>query len=132
MMVPPARLRLLVPLSRGLFAGLPEPLRRGVIAASCSPAAARTTAAEQRHVIDGLRSLRESPLVLGDVPIRVISGQRAGVLDAKIRASIIHAHKAAVSQSPCARFIPADVSGHMVPVTEPGLVASEVLALFDG
>ena len=132
MMVPLARLRLLALFSRRLIAGLPEPLRRAVIAASFSPTAARATAAELRHMIDGLRSLRESPRVLGDVPIRVISGQQAGILDAKIRASIIQAHKATVSQNPGARFIPADGSGHMVPVTEPGLVASEVLALLNG
>ena len=44
MMVPLARLRLLALLSRGLIAGLPEPRLRGVITASCSPAAARATA----------------------------------------------------------------------------------------
>ena len=75
MMVPLAQLRLLSPVSRGLIAGLPEPLRRAVIAASFSPTAACATATELRHVIDGLRSLRGSPRVLRDVPIRVISGQ---------------------------------------------------------
>lgn len=131
LMVPLARLRILGTLSRRTIVGLPEPIRDAVIASSCTPTAARATAAEQRHVIDGLQGLHEAPAVLGDLPVRVISGQRSGTFDTKARTSIIRAHKETVAQNPGAHFVPAEHSGHMVPVTEPGLVATEVLAILN-
>jgi pimeloyl-ACP methyl ester carboxylesterase len=130
LMVPLARLRILGPLFRKTIVGLQEPLRSAVVSASCSRPAARATAAEIRHVVDALKGLRDTSTGLGDLPIRVISGQRAGILDRKVRASIIQAHKETVAQNPGASFVPADRSAHMVPITEPGLVASEAITLF--
>ncbi|QEO14545.1 alpha/beta hydrolase [Agromyces intestinalis] len=128
LMVPLARMRLLSALSRGLVAGLAEPMRRAVLAASTSVSAARATAAEQRHVIDGLDALRARPLDLGDIPVSVISGQRTGALDARVRASIVDAHRETARRLAGGRYVPAELSGHMVPISEPGLVASEALS----
>ena len=130
LMPPLARLRILGPLFRKTIVGLQDPLLSAVVSASCSRPAARATTAEIRHVLDGLEELRDAPAALGELPIRVISGQRAGVLDRKVRASIIQAHKETVAQNAGASFIPADRSAHMVPISEPGLVASEVLTIF--
>jgi pimeloyl-ACP methyl ester carboxylesterase len=130
LMVPLARLRVLGPLFRRTMAGLQDPLLSAVVSASCSRPAARATSAEICHVVDGLEGLRDAPAVLGGLPIRVISGQRSGVLDRKVRASIIQAHKETVAQNAGASFVPADRSAHMVPISEPGLVASEALTIF--
>jgi pimeloyl-ACP methyl ester carboxylesterase len=130
LMEPLARLRILGPLFRKTIVGLQDPLLSAAVSASCSRPAARATAAEIRHVVDGLEGLRDVPATLGELPIRVISGQRAGVLDRKVRASIIQAHEETVAQNAGASFVPADRSAHMVPITEPGLVASEALTLF--
>ena len=130
MMVPLARLHMLGPLLQKNIVDLKNPLRSAVVSASCSPAAASATAEEIRHVVDGLRGLRETSPAFGELPIRVLSGQRVGVLDKNIRAVIIQAHKKTAAQNAGATFIPADRSSHMVPITEPGLVASEVLKIF--
>ena len=130
LMVPLAQLRILGPLFRKTIVGLQDPLLSAVVSASCSRPAARATAGEIRHVVDGLEGLRDTSTGLGDLPIRVISAQRAGVLDRKVRASIIQAHKETVAQNAGASFVPADRSAHMVPISEPGLVASEVLTIF--
>lgn len=132
LMVPLARLGLLSRITRGQTVGLAEPFRREVIAASSSPSAARATAAEMRHVVDGLRALRESPRTLGTVPLRVISGQQASRIDAKARASIMQAHRDTVSQNVGARLIPASQSGHLIPVTEPGLIVAQALETLAG
>ena len=129
LMVPLARLRILGPLFRKTIVGLQDPLLSAVVSASCSRPAARATAGEIRHVVDGLEGLRDTSTGLGDLPIRVISGQRAGVLDRKVRASIIRAHKETVAQNAGASFVPADRSAHMVPISEPGLVASETITI---
>ena len=130
LMPPLARLRILGPLFRKTIVGLQDPLLSAVVSASCSRPAARAAAGELRHVVDGLEGLRDAPAALGELPIRVISGQRAGILDKKVRASIIRAHKETVVQNAGASFVPADRSAHMVPISEPGLVASEVLPIF--
>jgi hypothetical protein len=68
---------------------------------------------------------------LSDLPIAVLSGQRSGRLEAKARASIVRAHRETAAQYASARFVPAERSGHMIPVSEPDLVASEAVSFFD-
>lgn len=58
----------------------------------------------------------------------VISGQQQTRLDRRIRARIVQAHRDTAAQHPGARFIPAERSGHLIPITEPGLIASEALS----
>jgi pimeloyl-ACP methyl ester carboxylesterase len=131
LMVPLARVRLLAALSRPLVRGLPPALTDAVLRSSTSVDAARATAAEQRQVVDGLDSLRQSPPALGDVPIAVLSGQRSSRLEARARASIVQAHRDTAARYASARFVPAELSGHMIPVSEPGLVASEALSFLE-
>ncbi|HLS13490.1 MAG TPA: hypothetical protein VK095_03170 [Beutenbergiaceae bacterium] len=77
----------------------------------------------------GLQSLRSAPIELGELPVHVLSGQRSGTLDAKARASLVQAHRRTASQHPQGRFVPAEDSGHMIPITEPALIAAEALSL---
>ena len=130
-LVPLASLRLLGPLSRATTSGLPEPRRSAVIAASSSVGAARAAAAEQRLFIDELRALKDTPFALGDLPIRVISGQLADPFGAKIRAALERAHRQTAEQNSGAVYVPAHASAHMIPLTEPGIIASEALALLE-
>lgn len=131
LMMPLARLRLLPRIVRAQTAGLAEPVRRAVIEASSSLNAARGTAAEQRHVIEELRDLRDSPGDYGTVPTRVISGLRASRIDAKARASITQAHQTTVNEHAGARLVPAFQSGHQIPITEPALIVAQALDLLD-
>lgn len=130
-MVPLARLKILTPIYRGLVRGLADPLKRAVVASSTSVNAARATSAELLHVVEGLRGLKEGSSGLGDLAVRVISGQKTTTRAAKARASIMQAHRKTADQHPGARLVRAQHSGHMIPITEPELIAAEVLALFD-
>lgn len=129
LLLPLARIRLLGPLTRTAVGTLPEPLRGAVAAASGSPAAARAAAEELRHVVAGLRRLAEAPPRLADTPVSVLSGQRATVLERGLRRAIVCAHRETAAGHPRGRFVPAEASGHLIPLTEPGLVASEALRL---
>lgn len=129
LMVPLARMGLLASATRKQTAGLPGVLHAATVQASSSRAAARATADEQCHVVEGLRGLRDNPLNLGQLPVRVISGQVAGFLEKKLRATIVQAHQVTAGGLKDARFVPARASGHMVPITEPELVVAEVLSL---
>jgi len=130
-LAPLARVRLLGRLTRGTTTGLREPHRSAVTAASTSLAAARVTAAEQRYFITELAALRGTAPALGNLPMRVISGQLADPFGAKIRKSLTEAHRQTVTQNPGATYVPAHRSAHMIPLSEPDLIAAEALALFD-
>lgn len=125
LMVPLARLRLLAPLVRAQVSGLPGPLLSAVASSSGSVDAARATVAELAHVAGDLQRLRDAPPELGDVGMSVISGRRHTRLDAKLRARLVQAHRDTAAEHPGARFVAAEHSGHMVPVTEPDLIAAE-------
>lgn len=129
-LLPPlARLRLLGPLTRAGLGDLPDPLRAAVVAASTSVTAARAAAAELRQVVPGLRGLLDTPPRLPDTPLSVLSGQRATLIERGARRSLVRAHREAVDRQPRARFVPAQQSAHLIPLTEPGLIASEVLRM---
>lgn len=124
-----ARVGLLRPLLRAQAASLPEPSRSASAAALSTPTAARTMSAEDAHVVRGLRSLRLDPLDLGHLPVTVISGRRAGLLERSVREQLSAAHAATARAHPVGRYVEARRSGHLVPFTEPGLVADEILAV---
>lgn len=131
MSVPLARVRLLTSLTRATLRGLSDELTDATLDASCSLAGARASAAELRQLEPELHRLRETPEVLGDTPIRVITGRKAGKSEAKVRTALNHAHQEAVDAHPGALLVSAEHSGHMVPLTEPGLIAAQVSAILD-
>ncbi|WOF23501.1 alpha/beta hydrolase [Microbacterium betulae] len=124
-MVPLARMRLLGPLTRASMTGLDVPLRRAVADASSSISAARETAAELAQVESGLERLKNAPPRLGSLPVTVISGQRATPIDRRIRRGLVRAHRTTAAQHDGGRFVPAERSAHLIPLTEPELIAVE-------
>ncbi|WP_280831063.1 alpha/beta fold hydrolase [Mycolicibacterium frederiksbergense] len=128
-LVPLARIGLLRLLSASAIRGLPREVRHATSAASFSLAGARTAAAEMVHIVDGLTELRRRPPLLGAVPVRVISGQRVGFLEQARRAELIRAHQLTADSFTMGRFIPASESNHMIPLTEPGLIAEQIRML---
>ncbi|NYE00048.1 pimeloyl-ACP methyl ester carboxylesterase [Kineosphaera limosa] len=122
------RLGLLRPVFGALASGLPEPYRTATVAASSTPSAARATAAENRHIQPGLAALRRHPPALPGVPTVVVSGGRAGPLERRSRRQLNEAH-AATAAAHDGRHVVTPRSGHLVPITEPDLVAGVVLEL---
>lgn len=129
--VPLARLGLLRPVARRMLTGLPESLLAQAVQESTTVEAARAAVAENRHTIPELVRLRKHPPDLGGMPVRVISGTGTSGLERFSRASLVAAHRATVASLPNARHVEAGTSGHMIPVTEPELVATQVLDLLN-
>lgn len=123
-----ARLGLLKCQLRGLVEGLDPAAARVALEASTNPGAARAAAAEQRLVVSELAGLRSRPARLGALPMRVISGMKAAPGD-RTRVSLIEAHLETVAKHPGAVHVRAEQSGHLVPNTEPRLVARQALEL---
>lgn len=124
-----ARTPLLRRSNRSLLAGLPEPWLDTAVTALSTSAAARAVAAEGRQLVPGLRHLQTRPPDVGQLPVRVLSGQLARGLETRIRTSLVAAHRARAAASPHGRFVPARASGHMILLTEPELVAQHVLEI---
>lgn len=98
--------------------------------ADASLPSVRTHRAEAVGSIADLRRLRDHPLPPFAGPATAISGARASRLERRRRAALVAAHRERVDV-PDGRHVVAERSGHMVPFTEPGLVADEVLRLVD-
>jgi pimeloyl-ACP methyl ester carboxylesterase len=131
LLVPLARVGLLRRLHRIALAGLPpEPLLAAAAEAAGSVRAARATAAEQRHLLPGLAALVGSASPLPGTPVRVISGTAAGPLTRGQRRDLVRAHRASALAFAQGAWIPALRSEHMVPVTDPELVAAAITGLF--
>ncbi|WP_235425882.1 alpha/beta hydrolase [Clavibacter michiganensis] len=132
LLVPLARVGFLPPLHRIALAGLPAPLLASAVAAAGSVPAARATAAEQRHLLPGLRALAARPgstATLPGVPVRVISGTASRALTRRQRADLVRAHRASAAAASDGAWISAPRSEHMVPVTDPDVVAAAVAQL---
>lgn len=132
LLVPLARLGLLRRLHRIALAGLPEPLLGASADAASSVRAARATAAEQRHLLPGLAGMAGmlgTAAALPGIPVRVISGTTSNALTRGQRRDLVRAHRASAAAFEQGAWIPAPRSEHMVPVTDPDLVAATVTAL---
>ncbi len=116
---------------RSLASKLPDAAAAGMRAVDGTVAAARTQQAELRHHVDDLRGLLAAPPALPRVPITYISGTRAARSERGRRPAVVAAHAAAADGLPLGRHVTADRSGHHVPVTEPDLVADEILRVVD-
>ncbi|MGJ1428645.1 alpha/beta fold hydrolase [Clavibacter sepedonicus] len=132
LLVPLARLGILRRLHRIALAGLPEPLRTAAVGAAGSVRAARATAAEQRHLLPGLAGIAGilgSAAPLPGIPVRVISGTTSSALTRGQRRDLVRAHRVSAAAVEQGEWIPAARSEHMVPVTDPDVVAAVVTAL---
>ena len=111
-----------------LGAGLPRPLRNAAIAGSASRAATEAAAAEAELFLSEIDWLSKQPLRLDGVDVCVISGMKESKIIAKIRRELIAAHqKIAVA----GRWVPATKSAHNIPLSEPELIAEQIVDMVD-
>lgn len=109
--------------------GLPRGMRRGTARSSSTLASARATAAELRAFRPGLAAMRAAPPEPGGIPVRTLSGVHAPPGLRRMRAQLRAAHRASAAACADGAVIDAERSGHVVPFTEPRLVAETALAL---
>jgi pimeloyl-ACP methyl ester carboxylesterase len=108
---------------------LPEPWATASRAEDGTRAAAQAQVAELTGWLDDLRALRDEPLPTPTMPLTVISGTRPAGTGRARRRALVAAHRQRAAAAPQGRFVEATASGHLVPLTEPQLVAAEALRL---
>jgi len=126
-----ARLGLIRLVVGRLAAQLPEPAATAMRTEDGTAAALRTHHAELAGHVDDLRRLRDEPPDLPDVPVTVISGLVPSRFERRRRPDLVEAHRARAAALPQGRHVGAAGSGHYVPLTEPDVVADEVLRIVD-
>lgn len=124
-----ARLGVTRALVKRLAAMLPEPAASAMRAEDGAVAATRAQIAEAASSIDDLRRLRDEPPALPAVPVTLISGTATSRFERTRRPALVAAHRARAAALPDGRHVPAERSSHHVPLTEPDLVAAEVLRI---
>ena len=124
-----ARTGLLPHVQRSMRTRLPADARRDFDDEGFTPGVIATMGAQAATFVDDVAQFREHPPELGDLPVTVISGARAGGMPRRLRAEINAAHAVRAAQSPRGRHVIAARSGHIVPITEPHIVIGEILRL---
>jgi pimeloyl-ACP methyl ester carboxylesterase len=110
---------------------LPAPARRDLSRLDGSPATTRTTLAEFASIDDGLSALRADPPDISGLPVTIISGVRSGGIGKRNRAALTASHEASAARLAGSRHVLATHSGHTVQLSEPGLVAAEILRIVE-
>lgn len=132
LLVPLARLGLLERFAGRMLASLPYLQLDAAARDSGTVRAARAMRAEDATLTEDLRRLRAAPPELGGLPVTIVSGRAAGPLERRTRAALSRAHRASAERLPGGRYVEARGSGHLVPVSEPKLIAREVLRILGG
>lgn len=125
-----ARLGLLASLYRQHLGVLPADAEEDFRKEGFTVAAMHTRGAELKGLVAAMNAWRGQSPVLPDVPVTVMSGALSdGGMSARIRAAANASHAYRATQSPRGRHVIAQASGHFIPLTEPDLVAAEILRL---
>lgn len=122
------RLRLLPLAVRRAMPGMPADVVHDLVTEDLTVRAVQAADEEERFFIQGLQTLRRNPPVLGDAPITVISGMKSTIFDRSIRKAFLGAHRRAAVRFG-ARHVEAARSNHQVVITEPLLVADEIIRI---
>ncbi|MBI2696459.1 alpha/beta hydrolase [Mycobacterium nebraskense] len=120
------RLRLIPLAVRQAMPGMPADVLDDLVTEDLTLRAAQAADEEERFFIEGLRSLRRNPPALGDTPVTVISGMKSTIFDRSIRKEFVAAHRRTAARLD-ARHVEAARSNHQVVLTEPLLVADEII-----
>ncbi|MFC5722880.1 alpha/beta fold hydrolase [Streptomyces gamaensis] len=122
-----ARTGLLPLLFRKVTTALPPQAAAEMRAEAFTVGAMRTHRAEQASVGADLRALRDNPPELGGIPVTVVSAtRRTPGMSARAREAINAAHAYRARQSPAGRHVLAPRADHIVPVTDPATVVTEI------
>lgn len=116
---------------RGQARQLPEPWASAMRAEDGTRVAVAEQVAELEPCVEDLRRLRDEPLWFPDVPVTVISGTKIGFMEKNRRGPLVESHRATATSCPQGRHVTADNSSHYVPMTDPDVVADEVLRIIE-
>lgn len=111
-----------------VMAGTPRALWWDAVAGSITPRALVAMVREERQVVPGLLGLREHDDPVDDVPLCIISAQVDSRVERGLRHELVQAHRRRVERAG-GTLVLAHHSKHMVPTSEPGLVAEHALGL---
>lgn len=120
------RLRLIRLVARQAMPGMPADVRADLVTEDFTAHAVKAAETEEQFFIEALRSLRRNPPELGDIPVTIISGMKSTIFDRSVRRQFVAAHRRTAARLH-ARHVEAARSNHQVVLSEPLLVAEEII-----
>ncbi|WP_239004597.1 alpha/beta fold hydrolase [Paenibacillus tepidiphilus] len=90
---------------------------------------ARTMLAEGQAFVEDLRTLRGSPLNLGDTEVCIVSGTLMSGSEKNYRPALHAAHRQSAALLETSRLVEAPKSGHMIMYSEPQLIVNEIIRM---
>lgn len=127
-----ARTGMLRAAARRMAAPLPPGDAAELVAETSTVPSAKAFAAELRPFSTDLAAWRDDPPAEAPCPLTVITGTAPTRSQRRNREALLAAHVARAAAHPGGRHVRAEASDHLVLVTEPELVADEVLRLVEG
>ncbi|KXP01433.1 alpha/beta fold hydrolase [Tsukamurella pseudospumae] len=125
-----ARVGLLERVYAGQFADAPADVRADAHREAFTPGVMSTHRRQAATFLTELKSWRSAAPDLGDIPVTVISGAKAGDgMNASMRAAANASHAVRAAASPHGRHVVAENSAHNVPLTDPELIVEEIRRL---
>lgn len=122
-----ARLGMLGPLYRKQVAGLPADAREDFRKEGFTVSVMHTRGAELKGLVAAMNAWRDRPPDEPDIPVTVISGALCDSgISTRIRAAASAAHIHRAAQYKRGRHVLAQNSGHLIPLTEPDVIAAEI------
>lgn len=127
--------RLFPPLARigilrhvyGLTVGaLPPAVRADSRKEMYTPQAVATQIAESTEMVADLRQMQTSAIDVPGIPMVIVSGGKNSGVGAEARRQLLEAHRARIEHVERGRHVIAENSGHLVMLSEPDVVVSEV------
>jgi pimeloyl-ACP methyl ester carboxylesterase len=126
---PLARLGVLGPMYARSVPMLPGRARADSRAEMYTPQAVRTQLAESADMAGDLQALRRADDSAAGSwpPVTVISGASAAGVGRSVRAQMNASHRERADRTTGGRFVMAEESGHLIMLSEPGVVCEEIL-----
>lgn len=123
-------LGLMPQLARWTMPKMPQDVVDDMIAEDFTWRGGRGADEEDRRFVAGMTGLRENPPIVDGIPVTLISGTRAELLNEETRSELNAAHQVTAHRLG-ARHVLAHKSGHQIVLTEPRLIADEVFRIAD-
>ncbi|MGH3724255.1 MAG: alpha/beta fold hydrolase [Mycobacterium sp.] len=123
-------LGLMPQLARWTMPKMPQDVVDDMIAEDFTRRGGRGADEEDRCFVAGMTGLRENPPMFDGIPVTVISGAHAELLNEETRSELNTAHQVTAHRLG-ARHVLARKSGHQIVLTEPRLIVDEVFRIAD-
>lgn len=114
-----------------MLRGMPTDCRREIMWRDISIRGLKASDAERAHFLPGLQLMLDADDRLSGIDVSVITGSSQDEMDDEYRPPLVRAHRETANALEKGSLVEAGKSGHFIPMSEPKVVANEILKHID-